>query len=616
MIENVVQTAIELMKTVKVGAEPPSQLAEIAEAYPADYLKAVRKVSKSQGWGKVVDLSIKANQTKYLHPDGIPQFVKGSNQAKKVWRNYMLEHEVEVEAWERPNTLNKLVAAVARAGAAKKKIRAVGSGHSSSDASRPTDSALIEVDLLEKIDYHPALKAGLDPEIYCRVEAGSSIYHVNKHLRTRTSEAYPKGLALENMGSYDAQTIVGAACTGTHGSGLTLKPLSDSLASLVIVTLRRDRSGKLVPRILQIEPSDGITDPATFDPRTGGIKYEESFDPATNPRWELVQDDRMFNAAIVSMGCFGVVYAVTLKVRASYWIEETRLCVPWRKVKKTMLADAAKVRHYEILVCPYPTWQPDGSFDHTTLVSNRREVPFDAKTTPRVRNLGLASYADGFIMRWGAHDFAADVVSQLLIGSKTAQAALPSQIEGVVRLLQVRKYSSWASHILLLGAGNSMMAWSNEMAIPVSRCVAAIDTILALAADKYKNAKGFHTSPIGVRFVAASRGTLSPQGAWPGLPEGEATCMIETPILHTRKGGQMDILTDIQKALVPENRTHWGQLNTLDLPTIRKVYGDAAVDAWLSVFAELNVAQTFSNSFSKRNGFDAWLDAQETKASV
>src|SRR6185503_3327720 len=79
---------------------------------------------------------------------------------------------------------------------------------------------------------------------WVRVEAGITVKELNLHLERHH-------LALTNMGGYDAQTIVGAATTGTHGSGLAFGPIASQIRSLELVTTGGE--------VLKVEPDPGIT---------------------------------------------------------------------------------------------------------------------------------------------------------------------------------------------------------------------------------------------------------------------------------------------------------------------------------------------------------------------
>ena len=87
--------------------------------------------------------------------------------------------------------------------------------------------------------------------------ASSHPYYVraagDSTLRFLNGELDKRGLALENMGGWDAQTIAGVMMTATHGSGLAFGPIASQVVSLQVVV----EQGELLP----IEPDRGITDP-------------------------------------------------------------------------------------------------------------------------------------------------------------------------------------------------------------------------------------------------------------------------------------------------------------------------------------------------------------------
>jgi len=70
------------------------------------------------------------------------------------------------------------------------------------------------------------------------------------------------------------------------------------------------------PIIYRIEPTGGITDP---NRHSGPVV--------------LLQDDKTFNAVIVGLCAFGVVYSITIETLPFYWVEETRQLVDWSTAK-------------------------------------------------------------------------------------------------------------------------------------------------------------------------------------------------------------------------------------------------------------------------------------------
>lgn len=99
-------------------------------------------------------------------------------------------------------------------------LRPVGSGHSSSPLVR-TDGILASLDRL----------AGViaDDDGLATVRAGTKLKALGEGL-------YDAGLAMDNLGDVDYQSIAGATATGTHGTGLGFGNLSTQVAGVRLVT--------------------------------------------------------------------------------------------------------------------------------------------------------------------------------------------------------------------------------------------------------------------------------------------------------------------------------------------------------------------------------------------
>ena len=83
-----------------------------------------------------------------------------------------------------------------------------GSGHSFTDAAC-TDGVLIDIGAMDRVLDADA-SSGL-----VTVQAGITLHELGKRLAEL-------GMAMENQGDIDAQTLAGAISTATHGTGATL----------------------------------------------------------------------------------------------------------------------------------------------------------------------------------------------------------------------------------------------------------------------------------------------------------------------------------------------------------------------------------------------------------
>ncbi|MBA3471293.1 MAG: FAD-binding protein [Herpetosiphonaceae bacterium] len=138
------------------------------------------------------------------------------------WSNWSASVTCQPMVIRYPQSLDEIVAIVNECRQQGRGLRVVGSGHSFTPLVA-TDGVLISLDHysgLEQID----VAAGT-----ATVRGGTKI----KALGTLLSR---HGLAQENLGDIDAQSIAGAISTGTHGTGLTLGSISTQVIGMTLVT--------------------------------------------------------------------------------------------------------------------------------------------------------------------------------------------------------------------------------------------------------------------------------------------------------------------------------------------------------------------------------------------
>jgi len=121
-----------------------------------------------------------------------------------------------------PTSEEEVCAIVRRAKEEGKKVRVVGSGHSWTPLIEAEQAVLVNMD-----DYSGIVSFD---SANCRanIRAGTKLKHIGPAL-------WDHQMAMENMGDIDSQTIAGAISTGTHGSGIKLQSIPNTLTSLRIV---------------------------------------------------------------------------------------------------------------------------------------------------------------------------------------------------------------------------------------------------------------------------------------------------------------------------------------------------------------------------------------------
>jgi hypothetical protein len=473
---------------------------------------------------------------------------------KLTWRNHTGNQTCHPVAIEGPKSLGDLVELVA--GAEATGIRAVGAHHSWSDVAL-TDGVLIEPDHLGGgiVPDDGTLRpppAGSGPRV--RVLAGT-------HLRQLNPVLEAAGLALPNMGGYDAQTIAGVVSTSTHGSGLTFGPFPDMVRSLDMVIA----GGKVV----RVEPHEGPTDPDAFTATYG----EER---------ELIADDDAFYAAVCAMGCMGIVYSLLIEVRDKFNVEEVRTLSTWEAVRATLAADLAANDHYELFVDPY-----ERKGGHELLVTRRTQTDEDPTGMPLDRQLRhpLLELQERFPGTW--------LVTGLL--ARYTPGLMAKGFGSVLRWMRDDSFVDVSYRVFNIGEANKIPAYSAELAVSLENDahIKAVERIFAIAAECRD--KGLvHTSPIALRFVAPSK-------AYASMMYDRPTMMIELILAKGTRNG-FDLLAVYEERLADLGiRPHWGQVNSLAADTdFAAMY--PKWPQWMAAYARFNATGVFNSRFTDRIG--------------
>lgn len=142
-----------------------------------------------------------------------------------IWTNWARTASATPVRQVHPATEEELSDAVRRAVREGHTVRAVGAGHSFS-AAAATDGVQLDLDRLNAlrlVERDPATGNAL-----VTVGAGIRLYDLNRILAER-------GLAMQNLGDIDRQTIAGAVSTGTHGTGARFGGIASRVRALTVV---------------------------------------------------------------------------------------------------------------------------------------------------------------------------------------------------------------------------------------------------------------------------------------------------------------------------------------------------------------------------------------------
>jgi L-gulono-1,4-lactone dehydrogenase len=256
----------------------------------------------------------------------------GQTSPTATWRNWAGDQSCVPPERLAPRGREELEEAVAAAAAAGRKVSVAGSGHSFTEAAL-TGGTMIDASALSGV-IDADRSSGL-----VKVGGGTVLAQLNEEL----SEL---GLAMENLGDIDRQTISGAISTGTHGTGARLRNISAQVEAIELVL------------------ADGTV-----------RELSAAGDPA------------LLRAARVGIGALGAISAVTLRCVPAFTLRRVDSPCPRDEVFDAFQQRADEHDHFELFTFPYAD---------SALVLERNRTD----ESPRPRGRGAAFFNDVVLENW------------------------------------------------------------------------------------------------------------------------------------------------------------------------------------------------------------------------
>jgi len=252
--------------------------------------------------------------------------------ANGEWVNWAGDQRCRPAKLVRPRGRDELAEAIAAAAGTGQKVKVAGSGHSFTEAAM-TEGVMIDL-------------AGLGGVLDADPGSGLVKFAGGIVLADLNQELAAMGLAMENLGDIDRQTIAGAISTGTHGTGARLRNISAQVEGIELV----------------------LAD--------GSVRHLSA---VTHPE--------LLRAARVGLGALGAIAAVTLRCVPAFTLLRVDAPHPREEVLATFAERAEAHEHFELFTFPYD----DGAL---VLERNRSEEP------PRPRSRGAAYLNDVVLENW------------------------------------------------------------------------------------------------------------------------------------------------------------------------------------------------------------------------
>ena len=444
-----------------------------------------------------------------------------------VWNG----HAPNGESWR--VGCRKLQAILESAQAKGQRVRAVGGRWSLSPVAICPDVMINTLPL----NYHAiglptahVSSTNVDPAHLVFAQCGTSVEELNTTLESN-------GLALPTSGASNGQTICGAISTGTHGSARRVGSMQDYMLGLHVLA----ENG----RSYWIEPASKPIVSDEFCHHLGAT---------------LLRDDRLFRAAVVGFGSFGIIHAVLFEATPIYLLDVRSLRLDWPDVADAafmlntgaLRLPGAEPFHLDVALNPYRAGRGQRGALVTAMYKRQfgehpKRPSKDGKLVPGVDLLGIGGKL--------ATAFPA-----------TIPAGVNAMFDGVVK----------ARGEMVLGTHGEVFddtelvgkSLSSEIGVDLRDTRAAMETLLEVA-------RGYqYPGMIGMRYVQKSNALLA-------FTRFDTTCTIEmTGAGSSRTLNFYDrVWAALDARKIPYTQ-HWGKVHHITGKTIRQRWG-GAVDEWL-----------------------------------
>ncbi len=258
-----------------------------------------------------------------------------------VWRNWAGDERCRPERRVSPAGVVELAGAVSAARRDGLRVRVAGAGHSFSDVAL-TGGVQISMERMRRV-LDVDRSSGL-----VRVQAGITIHELSRELDRH-------GLALENLGDIDVQSVAGAISTATHGTGGGLRNIPSQVVALKLVL------------------ADGST-----------LECSEQ------------QEPELLRAARVGLGALGAIAEVTIRCVPAFTLRGVDAPAPLDDVLAGFEQRVHGSDHFEFFVFPHA----DRALTRT---NNRTDEPPQPRSrlSAYLNDIVLTNHVFGLVCRAG-----------------------------------------------------------------------------------------------------------------------------------------------------------------------------------------------------------------------
>ncbi len=458
------------------------------------------------------------------------------------------------------------------------KLRAMGSGWSFTKVG-VTEGGLVDTASLNFsfpiIQKYVSPDYAKKPEDLYFLQCGTIIHEVNTRLAAKIPQR-----SIKASGASNGQTIAGALSTGTHGAAFKVGAIPDFVVGLHLIT--------------------------------GSDKHvwlERASYPVASPElidWldaDFIQDDALFNAALVSFGSFGFIHGVMIETEPQFLLTEHRLgnvpyAAPLKKAMQTLdfsdlnldgVGVNGEIYHFEVLFNMHK-FEPNNP-DKGAFIKYMFKKPFESSHIPLQRSNEF-TYGDDLL----------GIISTVLDKLPGSGKVIPTMVNlmfgmafkpepprtGTIReLFHYTKFrGKVASAAIAIDSKNSPKA-----------------VALAMEVNKQKPFPG----GLSLRYVKGTEATL-------GFTKFPNTCVLEMDGADGQAARAYfeAVWNKLEQAQIPYT-LHWGKINfNLNKTRLKQMYGAAAVQSWIDARNQLlskPALTIFNSAFLEKCGLDQVQEA-------
>ena len=391
-------------------------------------------------------------------------------------------------------------------------------------------------------------------------QCGNGIWEISQQLR-------PLGLSLKTSGASNGQTIAGAMSTGAHGSSIDVGAVQDFVVGMHVI---------LGPgRHIWLERKSAPVVKVSF------VNKIEA---------ELVRDDELFNAVLVSFGSFGFIHGVMIEATDLFLLETYMRRMPYDNALKkamgsldfsdlTLPVTGEKPFHFAISLNPYDP-------EKKAYVSTFYKRPYREDYVRPVANsegIGPGDDAPCFI---GRITNAIPALVPVTV-NKLLAAVLKPYEKQIGTLAEI--FNNTTLHGKLMSAA---------IGLPLDQVNKVTDLLFEI-----NETDGPFAGLFAFRFIKKSKATMA-------FTRFDYTCILELDGAYA--DATIHFYTAVWKRLDDENipfTFHWGKVNELNPERINKMYG-AAAESWIAARNKLLDADSlkvFTNPLLQQWGLDKVL---------